>query len=134
MAVGTGHLTTVAWGTATALNALKVISIDASGPSIGTVRTSDLTTTGSHTYIANALKEEGEFTITYQFDPTVAISIGGSAETVIIAWGGAGTTNESTGPAIRTAWKPGTVTVDSSELMTCEVTCKCTGAWTHQQN
>lgn len=134
MAVGTMHLTTAAWGTTTTLNALKLMEVQFGGPSIGTIKTSDLTTTTAHTYIANALREEGEFTLVYQYDPTVAVSIGGAAETVTLAWGGSGTGNESTGPAIRTAWSLSTITVDSGELATCSVTCKCSGAWTHQQN
>lgn len=134
MAVGTMHGTTATWGTATTLNALKLMEITPSGPSIGTVKTSHLATATAHTYIANALREEGEVTLVYQFDPTVAITIGGAEETLTIAWGGAGSTNESVGPAIRTAWNPGTITVDSADLATCNVTIKCTGAWTHQQN
>lgn len=134
MAVLNGHGTTAAWTTATTLNALKVMSIQPLNPTIQTIRTSDLTTATAHTHIASSLREEGEFVITYQYDPTIAIAIGGSAETLTIAWGGAGTTNESVGSAIRTGFQISTVEVDSAELMTVAVTCKCTGAWTHQQN
>jgi len=134
MAVGTMHGTTATWGTATTLNALKLMEVDLGGPEIGVIRTSHLATATAHTYIANALREEGEVTLVYQYDPTVAITIGGSEETLTIAWGGAGSTNESVGPAIRKSWKPSTITVDGAELATVNVTIKCSGAWTHQQN
>jgi len=134
MATGTGHGTTAAWTTATALNALQLISVDADGPTLGTIKTSHLGTTGSHTYIAQQLKEHGEVRLTYFFDPAVAIPIPGTADTLLIAWGGAGTANESSGPVILTNWKPSTIVVDAEELMTVEITCKCSGAWTHNQN
>lgn len=134
MAVLNGHGTTAAWTTTTTLNALKLMRIAPHNPTIQTIRTSHLGTTGAHTHISGSLTENGEFTLTYQFDPTVAIPIGGAEETLTIAYGGAGSTNESVGPAIRTGWQPSTIEVDGTELMTVDVTCKCTGAWTHQQN
>lgn len=134
MAVGTMHGTTAAWTTSTALNALKLMEVDFGGPSIGTIRSSHLGTTGAHTYVANTLKEEGEFTLTYQFDPTVVIPAVGTADTVLIAFGGAGSTNESSGPVIIQSWKPSTIVVDGTELATVVITCKCSDDWTHNQN
>lgn len=134
MAVGNMHGTTVAWTTSTALNALKVVELDPRGPSIGMIRTSHLGTTGAHTYSANTLKEEGEFSITYQFDPSVVIPAVGTSDTVLIAFGGAGSTNESSGPVIIQSVKPGTITVDQTELATVVITCKCSDDWTDNQN
>jgi len=134
MAVGTMHGTTAAWTTTTTLNALKLMEVQFGDISIGTIKTTHLATATAHTYIANALREEGEMTLVYQYDPTVAITVGGSEETLTIAWGGAGSTNESVGPAIRTAFNINTVTPDSGDLATVSVTVKRTGAWTHQQN
>lgn len=133
MAVGTMHGTTAAWTTATTLNALKLEDVQINGVSIATINTSHLATTTAMTFIAANLRDEGEVTLVYQFDPTVAVAIGGAEDTLTIAWGGTGSTNESVGPAIRTAVSYGASKM-ATELATINVTCKCSGAWAHQQN
>lgn len=127
MAVDTGHGTTVAWGTTTALNALNVMSVTIGGYSVGDVNTSKMSTTGTRTYIPSDLIEGGEFTIVYQYDPTVDITTG-VVETCTIDWGGTGNTSACSSYRKSVDWG---ATSDSGELMTVNVVCKAAGAWTH---
>lgn len=128
MAVDTGHGTTVAWGTTTALNALNVMSVTIGGYSLGDVNTSKMSTTGTRTYMPSDLIEGGEFTIVYQYDPAVDITLIQTAETCTIDWGGTGNTSACSAYRKSVDWG---ATSDSGELMTVNVVCKAAGAWTH---
>lgn len=128
MAVDTGHGTTVTWGTSTTLNALKVVSVSVNGYTVEDVNTSHMGTTGTRTYQASDLIEGGDFTIVYQYDPAVDITVGGANETCTIDWGGTGNTSACSAYRKSVDFSADS---DSGELMLATVVVKAAGAWTH---
>lgn len=129
MAAGTTTGTTVAWGTSTTLNALKVLAVRMPDFAREVIETSNLSTTGSKTFIPADLVDHGSVEIDYQFDPSVDFDTvqGAAAETITIDWGGDGDT--STGPGFITGVSR--TAEYGPNLLAMTVTVKCSGAWTH---
>lgn len=87
MAVDMGTGTTITWGTSTFTALIR--DIDHSGQSLSKHKTSDQSTTGTHTYIMGKLKEGGSFNVDFLFDSSLAVKLpplGAAAETITVTY------------------------------------------------
>ena len=94
------------------------------------IQTSHLGTTLDHTFIPGDLVDNGEVSLTIQYDGTLSppIITNGAAETVTIDWGGVGAGNTWAASMFQTGFEIGEATVDG--LMTATMTLKASGAIT----
>ncbi len=132
MAADTPFGTTCAWTTATALNALKLMSITINGRTRGDTDTSHLSTTGYKTKQPSDLIDGGTITIVVQYDAAVIIPRASAADTLLIKWGGALTGSWSTGPAYLSDCTEAAEYQDTG-LMMQTMTWTISGNWTDQQ-
>lgn len=122
MASRAGHLTTLLFGTQTTFTP-EFTNIALNGLSVEDIRTSHMTTSGYHTYIASALKEGGEVSGDIHFLGSQNPTIGGAVETITIDWGGSGDTTAFSGYIKSFS---GTATM-GGELMTGTIVLKIAG-------
>ena len=95
MAVGSGDGTTIAFGTSGF--AAELLSVNGPNPTRAALPSTHLGTTSWKTFIAAALVDPGDISITIQYDPTVSIPISAVEETITVDPAGSGSTLSFTG-------------------------------------
>jgi hypothetical protein len=123
-----GNGTTVTFGTSSFT--ANITGVSWGGISRESINTSHLGTTTDHTFIPGDLVDNGEVSLTIQYDGTVSppIITNGAAETVTIDWGGVGVNNTWAASMFQTSFEIGEATVDG--LMTATIGLKASGAVT----
>jgi len=123
MAIGTGHGTTITFGTSGFTANLK--NITGVGFTREKIDTTHMGTTTAKTNIAADLYELPDVTADISFDPAVAIPSTGTDETITINFKASGKTWAATGRIASAS-----ISVPMGELMSCSLTLHMTGAFT----
>jgi len=123
----TGNGTTITFGTSSF--SANLLSVGGPGRSRGSIETSHMGTTTSHTFIPDDLVDNGEVSLEFEFNGYDTPPINGAVETITIAWGGTGDTWAFSG--FMTNYEPSAAMGDR---MTATATLKVTGDITITDN
>lgn len=128
MATDLGRGTTVTF--ATSSFSADIVAVNGPSYSRQAVNTSHMGTTTAHTFVPSDLYDGGEIGLTIRHDGAQSPPVSGAAETITIAWGGAGTSYTSSCSAFMIGYTPSAEAADSDSVMEAEMTLKVTGAVT----
>jgi len=118
-----GYGTTITFGTSGF--SANLISVDGPGLERGSIDITHMGTSNAMAYIAQALYDVGEISVTFEFNGADSPPISGATETITIDWAGATGSGSWSFSAFCTGYRPG---ASIGERMQATMTLKATGA------